>query len=72
MESRTIREHRRAIGWTQKELAERVGTTATTVHRWESAASEPTARNLRDLARALDVSMDEIDLKAWDEKSERH
>lgn len=72
MSAMTIREHRLAIGWTQKELAERIGTTSTTVHRWESVASEPTARNLRDLARALDVSMNEIDLKPWDEKSERH
>lgn len=72
MESKTIREHRLSVGWTQLELAERVGTTATTVHRWEATLAEPTARALRDLARALDVSMDAIDLTPWDEKQQRH
>jgi transcriptional regulator with XRE-family HTH domain len=66
---RTIKELRRAAGLTQLELANRLQVTPSTVYKWERGANEPSATNLRDLARALGVSMDEIDLVVWEAKS---
>jgi phosphoribosylformylglycinamidine cyclo-ligase len=65
----TIKELRKAAGLTQLELSNRLGVTPSTVYKWERGANEPSATNLRDLARALGVSMEEIDLGAWDVKS---
>ncbi len=58
---RTIRELRQERGWTQLELANRVGVTPSSVYNWESGKFEPKASQLRALARAFAVSMDEID-----------
>ena len=57
----TIRELRQARGWTQLELANRLGVTPTTVFNWERGKYEPKASQLRALARAFGVSMDDID-----------
>jgi transcriptional regulator with XRE-family HTH domain len=66
---KSIKELRTRAGLTQLELAIRLGVTPSAVYKWERGSSEPSATNLRDLARALDVSMDEIDLGVWDAKS---
>jgi transcriptional regulator with XRE-family HTH domain len=67
--ARTIKDLRQASGLTQLELANRLGVTPSAVYNWERGRNEPSATNLRDLARALGVSMDEIDLEVWDAKS---
>ena len=67
--ARSIKELRKAAGLTQLELANRLHVTPSTVYKWERGANEPSATNLRDLARALGVAMDEIDLQVWDLKS---
>jgi len=69
MTTKTIRELRIAAGMTQLELAIAVGVTPSAVYNWERGKNEPSATNLRDLARVLGVSMDVIDLEVWDAKS---
>jgi transcriptional regulator with XRE-family HTH domain len=66
---KTIRELRQAAGLTQLELANKVQVTPSAVYNWERGKNEPSATNLRDLAFALGVSMDDIDLEVWDVKS---
>jgi len=66
---KTIKELRIAAGLTQLELAVRVGVTPSAVYNWERGKNEPSATNLRDIAQALGVDMDEIDLGVWDAKS---
>lgn len=71
MNAKTIRDHRIEIGWTQLELADRLGTTATTVYRWETLRAEPSGRAIRDMARVFDCRMEEIDLSPWDDREEQ-
>jgi transcriptional regulator with XRE-family HTH domain len=59
---KTIRELREARGWTQLELAIKLGVTPATVYNWERGKYEPTASKLRQIALALGVSMDDIEL----------
>lgn len=66
---KTIRELRQAVQMTQLELANAIGVTPSAVYKWERGQTEPSATNLRDLASALGVSMDDIDLEVWDAKS---
>jgi len=44
-------------GITQEELAERMGTTANTISRWESLVYKPSAEDLHKLARFFNVSI---------------
>ncbi|MBY6048063.1 helix-turn-helix domain-containing protein [Vannielia litorea] len=48
---------REALGWSQKQLAERLGVKTKTVKHWEADASEPRANKLQMLAGMLGVSM---------------
>ena len=59
---KTIRELRDEHGWTQLELAVKVGVTPLTVYNWERGKYEPSASKLRQIAQAFDVSMDDIAL----------
>ena len=63
---KTIRELREERGWTQLELANRLGVTPSTIYSWERGRYEPTASKLRALARAFGVSMDIIALPEGD------
>ena len=65
---KTIRELREARGWTQLELAYKLGVTPATVSNWERGVFEPKAGQLRALARAFGVSMDEIDFVESEKK----
>ena len=51
---------RRAAGLSQEALAEQVGVSRQAIGKWESGASLPGLDNLQELARALDVSCDEL------------
>ena len=68
---RTIRELRQERGWTQLELANRLAVTPSSVHNWESGKFEPKAAQLRALARAFGVSMDEIDFGGGEGEGEK-
>lgn len=59
---RTIRELREERGWTQLELAITLGVTPVTVYNWERGRYEPKVSQFRALARAFDISMDDIAL----------
>ena len=60
MVRRTIRELRRAAGLTQRDLAAQMGVSAMSVSHWESARNEPSARQLRALARVFGLPMEGI------------
>jgi len=60
MERRTIRELRRAAGWSQTELAEHIGISKMSISHWETARNEPSARQVRALAEAFAIPMESI------------
>jgi len=64
---KSIRELREARGWTQLEVAIRLGVTPLTVGNWERNVTEPRASQFRGLARLYGVSMDELLIPAVDE-----
>lgn len=55
-----IRERRKALGLTQKELADMLSISDKTVSRWESSNQMPDAILLPDLAEALKISITEL------------
>lgn len=65
MSGRDIRRMREARGMTQLRLAQILGTTEDAVSRYERGASTPGADRLRDIADALNVSMDDL----WPKKN---
>lgn len=66
-----IREKRKAKGWNQDELAEKVGVSRNAISDWENDNYEITISNAKALAQALDVDYLEIiaenDLSDMDE-----
>jgi len=61
-----IRRYRTAKGWTQAELAERVGVSTNTVQAWERGAGiRP--KNLARLAEALEIDALRLlnEIQAW-------
>lgn len=59
---KTIRQLREEHGWTQLELAIKLGVTPATVYTWERGRYEPRASQFRKLAETFGVSMDDIKL----------
>ncbi len=49
--AKVIREKRKALGWTQKELAEKIFSTQQAVARWENSVTEPNLDSLTALSR---------------------
>lgn len=60
MERQTIRELRERAGWSQRELAARIGVSQMSVSHWETARNEPSARQLRRLAETFAIPMENI------------
>lgn len=63
MENKTgqfIARRRKAIGLTQKELAEKLGVTNKAVSKWETGGGMPDVSVLETLAGVLEVSVDEL------------
>jgi transcriptional regulator with XRE-family HTH domain len=58
----TVKQLREGKGWTQLELANKIGVTPSTIYNWERGRFEPRVGQLRDLAQLFNVRMDEIDL----------
>lgn len=52
-----IKERRRAVGLSQKQLAERLGISDMTVRRWETTSRRPDSDLLPDLAALLNTSI---------------
>ncbi|MBQ7712481.1 MAG: helix-turn-helix transcriptional regulator [Clostridia bacterium] len=55
-----IKEFRLEEGWTQKELAEKIGAAWYNVGDWERGKAEPSVRDLIRLAEAFGCSVDEL------------
>jgi putative transcriptional regulator len=55
-----LREARVAVGWTQAELAERVGVSRKTINTVENGVFIPSTVLALKLARALDVSVERL------------
>ncbi len=53
-----IREARRRRGLTQRQLAEKLGTTQSAIARLESAATAPSFDRVIEILRALDLDLD--------------
>lgn len=51
--AKVIKEKRKTLGWTQKELAEKIFSTQQAVARWENSVTEPNLDSLTALSRAL-------------------
>jgi len=49
---------RKAKGWSHEELAEKMGTTPSSVSRWKSGRVTPSAETLAQLAQLFDVTVD--------------
>lgn len=56
----TIAAKRKEKGWTQTELAERVGVNQIQVSRWENGKHLPTLEQFVCIADALNCSLDEL------------
>jgi transcriptional regulator with XRE-family HTH domain len=54
---RAIREHN---GWTQKQLAERLGVTPSQLSNWELGKIEPSTESQVSICEELDLLMDEL------------
>ena len=55
-----IQQKRKELGWTQAQLAERMGISAPAVNRWEKNLSYPDADLLAPLARCLKTDLNEL------------
>jgi len=55
----TIRKRRQALGWEQRELAERVGVHVNSVQKWESGTHYP-GRKLGKLEQVLGIHVDGV------------
>ena len=51
---------RKQLGLSQEELAKRIGVTRQAVSKWESGAALPSVDNIVELARVLEISVDEL------------
>ena len=49
---------RKKAGWSQEELASRLGVSRQAVSKWETGEAEPELGKLRLLAQVFDVSID--------------
>ena len=51
---------RKQRGWTQTELADKLGVTNQAVSKWESGASDPSTTNLMALAKLFGTTAEEL------------
>ena len=61
---RTIRELRHERGWTQFDLAIKVGVQPQTIYLWESGRRAPRVEHMRKLGQLFEISSDEIRLES--------
>ena len=58
--SQALRAQRKAQGWTQYELAQRVGCDESTINHWEKGRTNPSLKTVINLADLFGCSLDEI------------
>ena len=59
----SIKELRARNRMSGKELADAIGVNRDSIRRWENGYSKPSAENLIEMAKALHVSVEEIDIQ---------
>ena len=59
----SIKELRARNRMSGKELADAIGVNRDSIRRWENGYSKPSAENLIAMAKALHVSVEEIDIQ---------
>jgi len=64
---KTIKELREEHGWSQFELAVKIGVTPQTVLNWEHGRREPRAGQFKQLGLVFGVPLEQIDLVMADE-----
>ena len=62
--SERVAQLRKQHGWTQQELAERVGVKVLQIRRYENGSSQPTLEVIKRLVVALNVTADELIFEA--------
>ena len=65
-----IKYHRKRLGMTQEQLAERIGVSAQAVSKWENGTSDPSTSNLCALAKLYGIPVEELLHETQEEKSE--
>ena len=65
--NQNIAYYRRLCGYTQEQLAERLGVTGQSVSKWENAVSNPDISVLPDLAKTLGVDINTLFAETPDE-----
>lgn len=55
--AKTIRENRKKLGWTQKQLAQKIHASQQAIARWENEVTEPRTENLQALSKAMGVPL---------------
>ncbi len=55
---KNIRKHRHEKGWTQEQLAEKIGVSPQAISRWEKGTTYPEMELIPALARLLGVTTD--------------
>ncbi len=55
--AKIIRENRKKLGWTQKQLAQKIHASQQAIARWENQVTEPRTDNLKALSEALGVPL---------------
>ena len=58
--AKVIREKRKALGWTQKELAKKIFSTQQAVARWENSVTEPNLDSLTALGTPVSHFLDNV------------
>ena len=55
-----IKKYRKELGYTQEEMANRLGVTTPAVNKWENGNSNPDIELLAPIARLLNISLDTL------------
>ena len=66
-----IRNARKALGLTQRQLAEQIGVSNTSISNWEKGLSRPDADLIQELCRALNLQPNDIYGTADDQAENR-
>lgn len=63
----TVRDLRRRAGWTQRELAERLGVSPGAVANWEVGIRTPSLRTAKKIAELFGVLVEDIEFPSSDD-----
>ena len=55
-----IREHRKRVGFTQTQIAEKLGVRSNAVSQWETGVRSPSVKHLKQIAEMLGCTADDL------------